>query len=186
MAEEGATSIQQLQSGNDNQNENMKDNSREVVQEILNEIEDKNNVQSNHAQQQYNMDSSIQHTSVAPQNEQEAQMYQQQMMQQPSQGLNEMMQQPSQGFNEMMPEYSNMEQVKSRSFTTKLLDNIKSPLIVFAVILLLSFVPTKQFLQKIPKTLSQTGNVTLIGNVVIALLGALLFFVIQLSSQKLM
>jgi len=183
MAEEGATSIQQLQS-NTNENTEMNGNSRQVVQEILNEIEDKNNnMELNQAQQQYNMDPSIQQTSFAPQNEQEAQMYQQQMMEQ-----QQMMQQQPQGINEMMTDYSNMEQqqAKPKSFTQKLLDMVKSPLIVFAVILLLSFAPTKQLLQKIPKALSQTGNVTFIGNAVIALLGALLFFVIQLSTQKLM
>lgn len=186
MAEEGATSIQQLQT---NTTENNDGNSRQVVQEILNEIEDKNNnMELNQAQQQYNIDPSIQQTSFAPQNEHEAQMMQQQMMEQ-QQMMTQQQQQGAMNNHEMMTDYNAMNQMEmpvNKSFTQKLLDMVKSPLIVFAVILLLLLAPTRQLLQKIPQALSQTGNVTFIGNAVIALLGSLLFLVVQIATQKLM
>lgn len=177
MAQEGSTSIQQLQTNNEG------GNSREVVQEILNEIEDKNNnMELSQAQQQYHLDPSIQQNSFAPKNEQEAQMMQQQMMEQ------QMMEQQNieQQHLEQQHHNSMMNDTKNKSFTQKIFDMIKSPLIVFAVLLLLLLAPTKQLLQKIPKALSQTGNVTFVGNSVIALLGALLFMVVQFATQKLM
>lgn len=183
MSQEGATSIQDLQkqphTNGGSQNEN---GSRAVVQEILQEIEsnEQRNVYQNNAQQQYNLDQNIQQQSFAPPNQEEARKMQHEMMMQ-----QQMMQQMQASDQENQNEIGGqIIYPKHKSLTEKLFSQIKSPLIVAAIFLLLSVTPTKQLLQKIPKALSETGDITFLGSAVTAILAGILFFVLNMATKN--
>lgn len=184
MSQEGSTSIQDLQNQNPSSvGSNQENGSRAVVQEILQEIEsnDQRNTQQNDAQQQYHLDESIQQQSFAPPNQEEARKMQQEMMvQQQQQQMMQQQMQMEQENTDLTPQTAPVK----KSLTEKLISQIKSPLIVAAIFLLLSLAPTKQLLQRIPKALSETGNVTFIGSAVTAILAGVIFFVINMSTKN--
>ena len=187
MSQEGATSIQDLQNQPPaNGGGNQENGSRAVVQEILQEIEsnDQRNAQQNNAQQQYNLDQSVQQQSFAPPNQEEARRMQQEMMMQQQQ--QQMMQQQMHA-----AEQENQTEMggqlttpQPKTLTEKLVSQIKSPVIVAAIFLLLSVAPTKQLLQKIPKALSETGDITFVGSAVTAILAGVLFFVLNMATKN--
>ena len=185
MSQEGATSIQELQNQpSANGGGNQENGSRAVVQEILQEIEsnDQRNTQQNNAQQQYNLDQNVQQQAFAPPNQEEARRMQQEMMMQQQQ---QMMQQQMQ-MEQENTDLSTQNQIPpvQKSLTDKLINQIKSPLIVAGIFLLLSLAPTKQLLQKIPKALSETGNITFVGSAVTAILAGVIFFVINMATKN--
>ena len=184
MSQEGATSIQDLQGQQSPPTGASGDGSRAVVQEILQEIEsnDQKNNQQNMSQQQYNLDPNVQQSSFAPQNQEDARRMQQEMMMQQQQMMQQQMQM-EQEHNDNTPS-APVAETKPKSFTEKIFSQIKSPVIVAAIFLLLSMVPTKQLLQKIPKALNETGSVTLIGSVVMALIAGVLFFAINTATKN--
>lgn len=184
MSQEGATSIQDLQS---QPNNGMENGSKAVVQEILQEIEsneNKNN-QQNISQQQYNLDPNVQQSSFAPQSQDDSMRMQQEMMMQQQQQQQQMMQQMQmeQENNEMGMQMS-MNEKKPKSFVEKITSQLKAPIIVAVIFLLLSVAPTKQLLQKIPKALGETGNVTFVGSTVLALLAGIIFFAINMATKN--
>ena len=182
MSQEGATSIQDLQN-QPPQNQGGENGSRAVVQEILQEIEnnDNKNAQQNTAQQQYNMDSSVQQGSFAPQSQEDAERMQQEMMMQQQQ--QQMMQMQMEQENQETPQIIQQTQ-KSQTFVEKIMSQIKSPLIVAAIFLLLSLVPTKQLLQKVPRALTDTGSVTFVGSAVTAVIAGILFYAVSLATKN--
>ena len=185
MSQEGATSIQDLQS---QPNNGMENGSKAVVQEILQEIEsnDNKNNQQNMSQQQYNLDPNVQQSSFAPQSQDDSMRMQQEMMkQQQQQQQQQMMQQMQmeQENNEMGMQMV-MNEKKPKSFVEKITSQLKAPIIVAVIFLLLSVAPTKQLLQKIPKALGETGNVTFVGSTVLALLAGVIFFAINMATKN--
>ena len=186
MSQEGATSIQDLQGQQPPATGASGDGSRAVVQEILQEIEsnDQKNNQQNVSQQQYNLDQNVQQTSFAPQNQDDARrMQQEMMMQQQQQQMMQQQMQMEQEHNEMAAPPAPSTQT-TKTFTEKIISQIKSPIIVAAIFLLLSLAPTKQFLQKVPKALSETGNVTFVGSAVTALIAGILFFAVNMATKN--
>jgi cation transport ATPase len=184
MSQEGATSIQDLQ--NQPQNQGGENNgSRAVVQEILQEIESNDNKtsQQNNAQQQYNMDSSVQQGSFAPPSQEDSMRMQQEMMMQQQQQQQQQMMQMQMEQQEQQ-EIPQTVQKQPQSFVEKIMSHIKSPLIVAAIFLLLSLVPTKQLLTKIPRALSETGSVTFIGSAVTAIIAGILFYAVNLATKS--
>lgn len=184
MSQEGATSIQDLQGQQPPATGANGDGSRAVVQEILQEIEsnDQKNIQQNVSQQQYNLDPNVQQTSFAPQNQDESRRMQQEMMMQQQQQMMQQQMQMEQEHNEIAAAPSTSTTAKT--FTEKIVSQIKSPVIVAAIFLLLSIAPTKQLLQKIPKALSETGSVTFVGSAVTALIAGILFFAISMTTKN--
>lgn len=182
MSQEGATSIQDLQNQTP-QNQGGENGSRAVVQEILQEIEnnDNKNAQQNTSQQQYNMDSNVQQGSFAPQSQEDAERMQQEMMMQQQQ--QQMMQMQMEQENQETPQIIQQTQ-KSQTFVEKIMSQIKAPLIVAAIFLLLSLVPTKQLLQKIPKALTETGSITFVGSSVTAVIAGILFYALSLATKN--
>ena len=183
MSQEGATSIQDLQNQSP-QNQGGENGSRAVVQEILQEIEnnDNKNAQQNTAQQQYNMDSSVQQGSFAPQSQEDAERMQQEMMMQQQQ-QQQMMQMQMEQENQETPQIIQQKQ-KPQTFVEKIIGQIKAPLIVAAIFLLLSLVPTKQLLQKVPRALTETGGVTFVGSAVTAVIAGILFYAVSLATKN--
>ena len=185
MSQEGATSIQDLQGQQPPATGASGDGSRAVVQEILQEIEsnDQKNNQQNVSQQQYNLDPNVQQASFAPQNQEESRRMQQEMMMQQQQQMMQQQMQMEQEHNEMAaPPVPSTQTTKT--FTERIISQIKSPVIVAAIFLLLSLAPTKQLLQKIPKALSETGNITFVGSAVTALIAGILFFAISMATKN--
>ena len=185
MSQEGATSIQDLQGQQPPATGASGDGSRAVVQEILQEIEsnDQKNNQQNVSQQQYNLDPNVQQASFAPQNQEESRrMQQEMMMQQQQQQMMQQQMQMEQEHNEMAPAPSAL--TTKKTFSERIIGQIKSPVIVAAIFLLLSLAPTKQLLQKIPKALSDTGSVTFVGSAVTALIAGILFFAINMATKN--
>ena len=183
MSQEGATSIQDLQ--NQPQNQGGENNgSRAVVQEILQEIEsnDNKNSQQNNAQQQYNMDANVQQGSFAPPSQEDAMRMQQEMMMQQQQQQQQMMQMQME--QQEQQETPQTVQKQPQSFVDKIMSHVKSPLIVAAIFLLLSLVPTKQLLTKIPRALSETGSVTFVGSAVTAIIAGILFYAVNLATKS--
>lgn len=183
MSQEGATSIQDLQS---QPNNGMGNGSKAVVQEILQEIEsnDNKNNQQNMSQQQYNLDPNVQQSSFAPQSQDDSMRMQQEMMMQQQQQQQMMQQmQMEQENNEMEMQMAKNER-KPKSFVEKITSQLKAPIIVAVIFLLLSVAPTKQLLQKIPKALGETGNVTFVGSTVLALLAGVIFFAINMATKN--
>ena len=186
MSQEGATSIQDLQGQQPPTNGGSGDGSRAVVQEILQEIEsnDQKNNQQNASQQQYNLDPNVQQASFAPQNQDDARrMQQEMMMQQQQQQMMQQQMQLEQEHNEMAAAAPSTL-TTNKTFTERIVSQIKSPIIVAAIFLLLSLAPTKQLLQKIPKALSDTGNVTFVGSAVTALIAGILFFAVSMATKN--
>lgn len=169
---EGATSIQELQG---HQRQTIDNGSRAVVQEILQEIENNDhNTSQNVAQQHYNTDANVQQHSFQPQNQEDSTRMQEEMMYQ---------QQPHQKQIQTDND-DNQYFIQTKTLTEKIISQLKGPLIVVAIFLLLSIVPTKQFLQKIPKALSETGTVTLIGSSVTAVIAGVLFYAINFATKN--
>ena len=188
MTQEGATSIQDLQNqppANGNGGGNQENGSRAVVQEILQEIEsnDQRNTQQNNAQQQYNLDPNVQQQAFAPPNQEEARRMQQEMMMQQQQQMMQQQMQASEQENQNETG-SQLTTPQAKTLTEKLVSQIKSPVIVAAIFLLLSVAPTKQLLQKIPKALSETGDITFVGSAVTAILAGILFFVLNMATKN--
>ena len=183
MSQEGATSIQDLQS---QPNNGMENGSKAVVQEILQEIEsneNKNN-QQNMSQQQYNLDPNVQQSSFAPQSQDDSMRMQQEMMMQQQQQQQMMQQMQMEQENNEMGMQMAMNERKPKSFVEKITSQLKAPIIVAVIFLLLSVAPTKQLLQKIPKALGETGNVTFVGSTVLALLAGIIFFAINMATKN--
>ena len=109
-------------------------------------------------------------------------MQQEMMMQQQQQQMMQQQMQMEQEHNEMPNQVATT--TTSKTFTEKIMNQIKSPVIVAAIFLLLSLAPTKQLLQKIPKALNETGNVTFVGSAVTALIAGILFFAISMATKN--
>ena len=162
---EQATPLNQLP----NQGGQPENNDSEFVNNILNEMNNSNN----ESEQNYNQ------TQQAYQNQQFAvdpneieQQNQQQMMDQQQQQM--MMQQ--QMMQNGMPEMQ--EEPEKKSMTSKIIEQLKSPLIFLAVFVLLSlpFV-RKQLLNQIGK-LTQNASLQLWGTTItLGLVGAIIFYV---------
>lgn len=184
MSQEGATSIQDLQGQQSPPTGASGDGSRAVVQEILQEIEsnDQKNNQQNMSQQQYNLDPNVQQSSFAPQNQEDARRMQQEMMMQQQQQQQQMMQMQME--QQEQQETPQTVQKQPQSFVEKIMSHVKSPLIVAAIFLLLSLVPTKQLLTKIPRALSETGTVTFVGSAVTAIIAGILFYAVNLATKS--
>lgn len=191
MSENGSTSIKSLHENNSPQAK-QNDNNAQVVQEILNEIDsnDTRTNESNIQQQQYNLDQGVQQPGFAPQNQEEAMRMQQEMMQQ--QMMQAQMQQQMQMAKDVAepaasvasPTPDSAKATVSKPLTTKILDQAKGPIIVAVIYFLLTVAPTKQLLMKIPKAIGETGNVTIIGTGILALLAGIIFFIVNMSVSK--
>ena len=172
---EGATSIQELQG---NQPQNIDNGSRAVVQEILQEIENNDhNSSQNVSQQHYNMDANVQQNAFQPQSQEDSIKMQEEMMFQQQQ--QQQQQQMMQTENE-----SNQQMNQTKTLTEKIISQLKGPIIVAAIFLLLSLIPTKQFLQKIPKALSETGSITFVGSSITAVIAGVIFYVINFATKN--
>jgi len=184
MSQSGSTSIKSLHEKSPQESQQSDGGNNKVVQEILNEIdqsETTNMQQQNQKQQNYTMDENVNQNGFAPQSNEEAMRMQQEMMQQQMM-QQQMMQVPNLGKIGDVDTLQKKDEPKS--LTNKILEQAKGPIVVAAIFFLLSVVPTKQLLMKVPKAIGETGNITLIGTALLSLVAGILFFVINMGLTK--
>ena len=182
MATSKATPINQLNNQFNNQNNDT------LVNDILKEI-DQTNVNNSDVgakQAEYQMDPSVQ-PQVQFQEPDQNEMMQQQMMQQQM-----MQQQNSQQISPDMQQYQepvmdpNMmfsgpgDMNINQSFSDRILNEVKNPLLVAVIFFAVNFKFLDQSLIKlVPKALSVSGDLTIIGQSIKALLAGVAFFLLK-------
>lgn len=143
---------------------------QKLVQEILQEIKDDQPVDQNDLQQ-YQMDSNVNMTGPAGQLPSQDEIREMQEMQQ----MQQMQQMQEQ---QLLQEQSHLHD-KSISFFDKIMSNSKETVLVAVLFLVLSQPFLNTVLSKIPKALSETGDCSIIGLSIKAILCALLYLTVK-------
>ncbi len=176
-----STPINQLPNQGQQAQPSQNEQDNQLVNEILNEIETQNApVENDNARESNNentyqrqMDPGVNQQSFdqemdqgGPSQEQIAQMQRQQMQQQ-------MMEQ------QMMKESEMNAPAEKVSLQQQIVDQVKAPLLVALIVFALSFPFVNQLLAKVPKALSDTGQLTTIGFLSKSVFAGLLFYVVN-------
>ena len=193
MSEAQSTPLNQLPSPHETQN---LDQDNAIVNEILNEIDSQNNSQTNQSvfERQIDSEANTPQNSISnPTPEQIQQMneinQQNQMQQLQAQQQLQVQQQKAammaqQQFSEAdlqmkIKEDNTLSQVNTTIQSKSLLDYLKDSLLVVGIFFLFTFAPINKLLSKIPRTISATGSITIIGNGIKSLLAGVVFLLIS-------
>ena len=144
------------------------DGQQKLVQEILQEIKDDQQPSQQDMQQQYQMDPNM-NMGIAGQVPNEDEIREMQQMQN--------MQQMQEQIHEQATNQQQME--PDKSILDKLMDSSKETILVAVLFLLISQPFLNSTLSKIPKFLTETGDVSLVGLVVKSVLASLIFLSVK-------
>ena len=141
------------------------DGQQKLVQEILQEIKDDQPPNQQEMQQQYQMDPNV-NMGVSGQVPNEDEIREMQQMQQMQQMQEQQMQEQ-------------MLTPPQKSVLEKIMDNSKETILVAVLYLLISQPFLNSTLSKIPKFLTETGDVSMIGLLVKSVLASLIFLAVK-------